>query len=80
MIAFQTAKDVQQQLFESIEHLISYYEVKRDQLPLPLTLAVSEEIASLESDQSSHDTGLSLDVFKKRWVFQMSLCHKVLAL
>ncbi|XP_065056626.1 phosphatidylinositol 3,4,5-trisphosphate 5-phosphatase 2A-like isoform X1 [Rhopilema esculentum] len=54
--SLETAKDVQQQLFESIEHLISYYEIKRDQLPLPLTLAVSEEGASLESDQSSHDT------------------------
>jgi len=43
------------QYFESMEHLLSFYETKRDQMPIPLKVAIQCERISLDSEMEDLD-------------------------
>ena len=47
----KTSDNVLPEYFESVEHLVSYYELPREQLPVALKIPSQEEIASIDSEK-----------------------------
>ena len=56
---FQAEEKAIPQYFESMEHLLSFYETKRAQMPIPLKGAIQCERLSLDSEMEDLGSGFS---------------------